>query len=140
MERAMFKQNTTSAIINTHQLLKLLDIAPSTLRTYELEGLVSPIYLSGERFFSQEHIIWISCIEHMINEKGISIPGLKRLLKLCPCWDITDCPNETQKKCAAKTISLAFMETSHQSIIKKDANFPKNETFLQTNPISITIN
>ncbi len=118
--------------INTHQIYKMLNIEPSSLRTYELEGLISPFYFAGERFFSQDQVVWISCIEHMINEKGISIPGLTRLLRLCPCWDIAECPAETQKKCKAKSISLSLLENNRLFFKTKEKY--ANENYWQVSP------
>ena len=88
----------------------MLDVSPAVLRTYELEGLVSPSYERGQRFFTVEQLTWISCIEHMIKDLGISIPGLTRLLELCPCWDVTDCPADTRERCKAKQISLGLLK------------------------------
>ncbi|HSR37141.1 MAG TPA: hypothetical protein VLL73_08165, partial [Desulfurivibrionaceae bacterium] len=38
----------------------------------------------------------------MIHNQGISIPGLKRLLALAPCWEVADCPAEVHEACEAR--------------------------------------
>lgn len=80
---------------------KLLDVHPRTLRIYEAEGLISPAHKGTRRMFSLNDIKWISCLRSMIHDQGISIPGLKRLLALAPCWEIADCPNDVHETCEA---------------------------------------
>ncbi len=81
---------------------KLLDVHPRTLRLYEAEGLLSPHYKGGRRIFSQSDIQWVSCLRSIIHDEGISIPGIKRLLKYEPCWKILNCPKEVHETCEAK--------------------------------------
>ncbi len=81
---------------------RLLDVHPRTLRLYEAEGLIRPKYRGTRRLFSQNDIQWINCLRSMIHDEGISIPGLKRLLALVPCWEISDCPKEIYENCKAR--------------------------------------
>lgn len=81
---------------------RLLDVHPRTLRIYEVEGLVSPVIQGSRRLFSLNDIKWISCLRSMIHDQGISIPGLKRLLALAPCWEIGECPAEVHEICEAR--------------------------------------
>ena len=37
----------------------------------------------------------------MIHDAGISIPGIKKLLNLSPCWEIKGCLDETREICSA---------------------------------------
>lgn len=78
---------------------KLLDVHPRTLRIYEAEGLIDPTHKGTRRMFSLNDIKWISCLRSMIHDQGISIPGLKRLLALAPCWEIADCPSDVCGVC-----------------------------------------
>jgi MerR family transcriptional regulator/heat shock protein HspR len=64
--------------------------------------LVKPARKGNRRFFSANDITWIGCIRTMIHEEGISIPGIKKLLRYAPCWEITDCPREVCEPCTAK--------------------------------------
>jgi len=81
---------------------QILNVHPRTLRIYEDEGLIKPIRKSNRRFFSQNDITWIGCIRNMIHNEGISIPGIRKLLRFAPCWEITDCPREICESCTAR--------------------------------------
>ncbi len=80
---------------------KLLSVHPRTLRIYEDEGLIKPARKGNKRYYSNDDIEWIKCIRSLIHDKGISIPGIKMLLDLTPCWEIKDCPPEIREKCSA---------------------------------------
>ncbi len=81
---------------------KMLGVHPRTLRIYESEGLLRPKYHGPRRLFSQNDIQWVICLRSMIHDEGISIPGVKKLLDLAPCWEIMDCPPEIHETCEAK--------------------------------------
>jgi MerR family transcriptional regulator/heat shock protein HspR len=89
---------------------QLLDVHPRTLRIYEDEGLIKPSRKGNRRFFSQNDLIWINCIRKMIHEEGISIPGIKKLLRYAPCWEIANCPPEVCTGCTAQ-IDVAVPRT-----------------------------
>jgi MerR family transcriptional regulator/heat shock protein HspR len=80
---------------------KLLGVHPRTLRLYEEENLINPARQGNKRYYSQDDIDWISCLRHLIHTEGISIPGIKKLLELTPCWEIKKCPPERREKCTA---------------------------------------
>lgn len=80
---------------------RMLDVHPRTLRIYEQEGLISPQRRGGKRFFSQNDIIWIKCLRTLIHEDNLSIPGIKKLLELVPCWKLRNCSAETRAECSA---------------------------------------
>ncbi len=80
---------------------KLLSVHPRTLRIYEEEGLIKPARQGNKRYFSNNDVEWVTCLRTLIHEKGISIPGIKMLLELTPCWEITKCPPEKRDRCSA---------------------------------------
>lgn len=80
---------------------KLLNVHPRTLRIYEDEGLISPAHKGKRRMFSDNDIKWVNCLRKLIHEQGVSIPGLKKLLNLAPCWEVADCPVEIHSRCSA---------------------------------------
>ncbi len=80
---------------------KLLSVHARTLRIYEEEGLVKPARQKSKRYYSNDDIEWIRCLRALIHDKGISIPGIKMLLELTPCWEITKCPEEKRENCSA---------------------------------------
>ena len=80
---------------------QILNVHPRTLRIYEAEGLIKPHRQGGKRMFSKNDLVWIKCLRNLIHEENISIPGIKRLLELMPCWKLKDCPQEVRANCAA---------------------------------------
>ncbi len=80
---------------------KLLSVHPRTLRIYENEGLIKPARQGNKRYYSNDDIAWVNCLRDLIHEKGISIPGIKLLLELTPCWKIKQCPPEVREQCSA---------------------------------------
>ncbi len=80
---------------------KLLSVHPRTLRIYEDEGLLKPARQGNKRLFSANDIEWVRCLRKLIHSDGISIPGVKKLLELTPCWDIRNCPEEVRNRCTA---------------------------------------
>lgn len=92
---------------------KLLNVHPRTLRIYEAEGLIKPAHRGARRMFSPNDIKWIDCLRTMIHEEGISIPGLKKLLKLIPCWEVAGCPPDIQEECRAR-VDWSVPRTLHQ--------------------------
>ena len=80
---------------------KLLNVHPRTLRIYEDEGLIFPAHKGKRRMFSENDIKWVTCLRKLIHEQGVSIPGLKKLLNLAPCWEVADCPVEIHSQCNA---------------------------------------
>lgn len=80
---------------------RLLNVHPRTIRIYEEEGLIKPVRRGQKRYFSHDDIDWLQCLRALIHEEGISIPGIKKLLDLTPCWEIRACPPETRESCSA---------------------------------------
>lgn len=81
---------------------QLVNVHPRTLRIYENEALIKPARNGNRRIFSQNDITWIGCLRKMIHDEGISIPGIKKLLRYAPCWEITDCPRNVCESCTAQ--------------------------------------
>ncbi len=93
---------------------KLLGVHPRTLRIYEAEGLVKPTQQSGaRRLYSPNDIQWVECLRSIIHDQGISIPGLKKLLTLVPCWDVAECSKDVHESCEAK-VDWAVPRTLHR--------------------------
>ncbi|SDO87634.1 MerR family transcriptional regulator [Desulforhopalus singaporensis] len=80
---------------------KLLEVHPRTLRIYEEEGLIRPERVGNRRLYSANDITWIGCLRRMIHEDGISIPGIKKLLRYATCYEIAECPESVHCKCDA---------------------------------------
>ncbi|MBI5556036.1 MAG: MerR family transcriptional regulator [Deltaproteobacteria bacterium] len=92
---------------------KLLNVHPRTLRIYEAEGLIKPAHRGSRRMFSPNDIRWVECLRTMIHDQGVSIPGLKKLLNLIPCWEVAGCPAEIHEACQAR-VDWSVPRTLHQ--------------------------
>lgn len=100
---------------------KMLGVHPRTLRIYEAEGLIRPRYIGSRRLYSQNDVQWLNCIRNMIHEEGISIPGLKKLLELAPCWKVSGCTEEVYESCTAKVdFSLPTCGKCGKKVEKED--------------------
>lgn len=93
--------DNNKAIFPISVAAKLLDVHPRTLRIYEEEGLLKPARQGNKRYFSRDNIEWVRCLRNLIHEEGISIPGVKKLLDLTPCWEIKKCSREVREQCTA---------------------------------------
>jgi MerR family transcriptional regulator/heat shock protein HspR len=60
---------------------EMLGMHPQTLRKYERLGLVQPGRTIGSmRLYSREELERIRLIKHLVDELGINLAGIKRLL------------------------------------------------------------
>ena len=89
------------ALVSIGMASKMLNIHPRTLRNYEVAGLISPLRKGVWRYFTMRDIQWIECLREMVHKHGVSINGVKKLLKYTPCWNITDCSFEKRRCCSA---------------------------------------
>lgn len=81
---------------------RLLNVSVHTLRMYEREGLILPFQKStGHRMYSDSDIERLRCIRSAINDKKISINGIKSMLSLIPCWQIVKCSEIDRINCEA---------------------------------------
>ncbi len=79
---------------------RLLNISVHTLRMYEREGLIVPFKKeSNHRLYSKSDIERLTCIRKTINEKKISINGIKTIYSLIPCWEIISCSQNERENC-----------------------------------------
>lgn len=63
-------------------------VSAQAIRLYEAEGLVLPVKTeTGRRMYSIHDVERLKCVRRMINEHGLNIAGIKRLMALIPCWD-----------------------------------------------------
>ena len=62
---------------------RLLDMHPQTLRKYERLGLVRPTRTIGSvRLYSREELQRLRLIKHLVDEAGINLAGVQRLLTI----------------------------------------------------------
>jgi MerR family transcriptional regulator/heat shock protein HspR len=89
-------------VISIGMAASMVGLSVSALRKYEKEGLL--IYHrsdTGRRLLCRADIKRIRMIQQLINESGLNIEGIRRLLALLPCWDLKVCSKEEKEKCPA---------------------------------------
>lgn len=60
---------------------RMLEMHPQTLRKYERLGLVRPSRTMGSmRLYSHEEIERLRFIKHLVDEEGVNLAGVQRLL------------------------------------------------------------
>ncbi len=80
----------------------ILGISVQTLRLYEREQLIIPFKkASKHRLYSHADIERLKFIRFAINDLKVGIGGLKIILSLIPCWEITSCSNEEKLSCSS---------------------------------------
>jgi len=87
------------AIISIGTAARMVNLSVSALRKYEKEGLL--IFHrtdTGRRLLSRADVRRIKLIQHMINDIGLNIEGIRRLLALLPCWDLKPCGHECARR------------------------------------------
>ncbi len=95
-------------VISIGTAAEKVGLSVSALRKYEKEGLL--IYYrtpTGRRLLSRADIRRISMIQHMINDTGLNMEGIRRLLALLPCWELKPCDCEKKDKCRAVTDNVS---------------------------------
>ena len=65
---------------------RLLRMHPQTLRKYERLGLVTPSRTIGSmRLYSRGELDRLRLIKHLVDEEGINLAGVQRLLSIAEC-------------------------------------------------------
>ena len=89
-------------LISIGVLAQKVGLSVSAVRKYENEGLtIAHRTDSGHRLFSHEDIRRVRNIQHMIQDLGLNIEGIRRMQALLPCWDLLPCADEMRKRCPA---------------------------------------
>jgi len=83
-------------------LAERVGLSVSAIRKYENESLIIAHRTdSGHRLFSHEDIGRVRNIQHMIQELGLNVAGIRRMQALLPCWDLLPCREKTHRNCPA---------------------------------------
>ena len=89
-------------IISIGTAAKMVGLSVSALRKYEKEGLL--VYHrteSGRRMLCRADVKRIQMIKHMIQDLGLNVAGILRILSLLPCWDLRLCSAKQKQNCPA---------------------------------------
>ncbi len=91
----------TRPLYSIGMVAELLKVHPRTLRLYEQGGLLKPARRNNRRLYSNHDLKWIQTIRYLIHKRGLNREGLRRLLAMIPCWEITKCPPDSRGSCLA---------------------------------------
>jgi len=102
MSDAETRPERDDPVISIGVLARKVGLSVSAVRKYENECLIiAHRTVSGHRLFSQEDISRVRNIQHMIQDLGLNIEGIRRMQALLPCWDLFPCSEKTRKNCPA---------------------------------------
>jgi MerR family transcriptional regulator/heat shock protein HspR len=102
MSEAGFMPETNDPVVSIGVLAQKVGLSVSAVRKYENAGLVIAHRTdSGHRLFSHEDIGRVRNIQHMIQDLGLNVEGIRRMQALLPCWEVLSCSEETRKRCPA---------------------------------------
>ncbi len=88
-------------------LAQKVGLSVAAVRKYENQGLiVAHRTASGHRLFSHEDVDRVRNIQHLIQDLGLNVEGIRRLQALLPCWDLLPCDADTRKSCPAYQDSI----------------------------------
>ena len=119
---------------------ELIGIHPRTLRSYEQQGLVNPSRRSGKRFYSDNELQWLKCLRKLLNDDGLNIAGVKKLLTVAPCWSIRGCPEENRKSCpAVLDIPLPCWEIKHRRCCYREGSCSECEVYTSKMSLAVKI-
>jgi len=102
MSDAAAQPEADDPVISIGVLAQKVGLSVSAVRKYENEGLVIAHRTdSGHRLFSHEDIRRVRNVQHMIQDLGLNIEGIRRMQALLPCWDLHPCDAQTRETCPA---------------------------------------
>ena len=78
-----------------------VNLSQKTIREYEKIGLIKPQRepRTNNRLYSNFEIEQIRHITRLIHEEGFTLPCIRRILELAPCWNVFDC--DAKERCPA---------------------------------------
>ena len=102
MPDAEIRYEDDDPVISIGVLSERVGLSVSAVRKYEKEGLIiAHRTASGRRLFSHEDIGRIRNVQHLIQDLGLNIEGIRRMQALLPCWDLYPCGPQTRETCPA---------------------------------------
>ena len=78
---------------------KMLKVCPATLRIWERKGLIKPVRLGKNRFYSKCDVDRLIEIKDLIQRKRINIEGVKNILSSKLCWELKKCNPREREVC-----------------------------------------
>jgi MerR family transcriptional regulator/heat shock protein HspR len=85
---------------------QLVGVSVHTIRLYEARGLfVAYKTPTNQRRYSWTDIERLRCVRRAIRDENMSIPAMKRMYALIPCWEIIGCSENDRARCPAFSAS-----------------------------------
>ena len=144
MENSLVASTTPVYTLSTSSTLSGIPV--HSIRQYIDKGLIIPFKKESNRnLFSQVDILRLKYIENLLNEDGLNIAGIRKLLSIIPCWTVRDCSKVEREKCQAyQSDSYPCWEASEKGTLCKNTNcrecdvyrivenYPDVKSFLKT--------
>ena len=109
----------------------LSGIPVHSIRQYMDKGLIIPYKKKSNRnLFSPVDILRLKYIHKLLNEGGLNIAGIRRLLALIPCWAVRHCADEERNNCQAfHSDAFPCWEASEKGILCRNTNCRECEVY-----------
>ena len=93
------KENNREPVYTIGITAKFLKVCPATLRIWERKGLVKPVRMGKNRFYSRCDLERLEQIKDLIQHKRINIQGVKNIFDLTHCWELKKCRPKERSAC-----------------------------------------
>jgi MerR family transcriptional regulator/heat shock protein HspR len=144
MENSSIESITPVFTLSTTSTLSGIPV--HSIRQYIDKGLIIPFKKESNRnLFSHVDILRLKYINNFLNNDGLNISGIRKLLAIIPCWAIRSCSKEERKTCQAyHSDTYPCWEASEKGILCKNTNcrecdvyrivenYPDIKSFLKT--------
>ena len=122
---------STSPVYTLSTTSALSGIPVHSIRQYMDKGLIIPFKKESSRnLFSQVDILRLKYIHKLLDEDGLNIAGIRKLLALIPCWAIRQCSDEERKDCQSfHSDAYPCWEASEKGTLCKNTNCRECEVY-----------
>ena len=122
---------STSPVYTLSTTSALSGIPVHSIRQYMDKGLIIPFKKESSRnLFSQIDILRLIYIHKLLDEDGLNIAGIRKLLALIPCWAIRQCSDEERKDCQYfHSDAYPCWEASEKGTLCKNTNCRECEVY-----------
>ena len=122
---------STTPVYTLSTTSTLTGIPVHSIRQYIDKGLIIPFKKESNRnLFSQVDILRLKYIQKLLNEDGLNIAGIRKLLSIIPCWAIRQCSVEEREKCQAfQSSGYPCWEASEKGILCRNTDCRECEVY-----------
>ena len=129
MENSSIESITPVFTLSTTSTLSGIPV--HSIRQYIDKGLIIPFKKESNRnLFSHVDILRLKYINNLLNNDGLNISGIRKLLAIIPCWAIRACSKEERKTCQAyHSDAYPCWEASEKGTLCKNTNCRECEVY-----------